>query len=463
MTKIREFFKNKWVRFAIVGGLYLFWVIWMQSWGWLILMPVIFDIYISKKVPWDFWNLLKPKFPKFRWLIEWFDALIFAFIAATFVNTFIFQLYAIPTSSLEKTLLVGDRLYVSKVAFGPRVPQTPLTLPLMHNKLPGTTGTNSYLTWIQNEYKRLAGFGEVQRNDIVVFNFPVGDTIITGHENPDYYGWVRNYGSENINSPKFWNLYYQQMGMRVNSTPEIKTRPVDKRENYVKRCVAVGGDSIQIVDGYVYINGEKENDWEGRQFDYLITTDGSKINPKFLQKIGVANEDIEFSGNRYALPLTASMAEEIRRLPNIASVDRLNKYVKNDSKNIYPFSPRYNWTKDNFGPMYVPKKGATVEITNKTEPIYRRLIEVYEENTFEQKDGLFYINGEQTTTYTFKMNYYWMMGDNRDNSADARMWGFVPEDHVVGKPIFVLFSTDKDKSFFEGIRFNRIFKKVHSW
>lgn len=434
----------RYIKFGTVAVLYILWVIWMENYWLLLGLPILFDIYVSKKVHWAFWKPRKKVSKQKKVILEWTDALIFAVVVSTFIKIFIFELYAIPTPSLEKTLLVGDRLVVSKTSYGPRLPNTPVYLPFVHNTLPLTKSTNSYIEAILMPYKRLAGLSEIENYDLVVFNFPAGDTILVGHENPDYYTWIRQLGKDVI-----------------ESNYEIKSRPVDRRENYVKRCVAIAGDTMTIIDGQIFINGEKEPAFKGIQYDYVITTNGSSINPKVLERMDIAKDDITIvRSDTYVMPLTKEKYEKMKSMPVIKSVQRLNKLQPADSSNVFPFNPNYNWTKDNFGPLWIPERGTTVKLTMKTLPLYERVISAYEENTLEVKDSVIYINGEKADSYTFKMNYYYMIGDNRDNSLDARMWGFVPEDHIVGKPVMVFFSLDKDKSFPRSIRWDRIFKII---
>lgn len=426
--------------FAIVSVLYILWVIWLRSYWMFIGLAIIFDIYISKKVK---WNIFKPKEgqKKKKW-VEWVDALVFALVVSSLIKIFIFQLYAIPTGSLEKTLQIGDRLFVSKLSYGPQMPMTPIAFPLVHNTI---FGVNSYIEWPHWEYKRLAGLGAVKRNDIVVFNFPVGDTILVGRENPDYYEWVRNEG---------WDY--------VHSTYEIKTRPLDKKENFVKRCVAIAGDSLTIVDSKVYINGEPQKNYKGIQYNYMVKTNGEQINPKAFERLEIYRADqtaIPGTGN-YMLPLTDEMVEKLKLFPMIVAVERIISPKGKYEPHIYPHDPAFPWNNDNFGPLWIPKKGATIELTRENIILYRRVIDVYEYNNYEEKDGKVFIDGKQVDKYTFKQNYYWMMGDNRHNSADSRSWGFVPEDHVVGKPVMIFYSLNEEKSFPSNIRWDRLFKIV---
>lgn len=447
---MKDILTNKWVKFSFWGLLYLLWVIWLGNYWFLFGMPVIFDIYVSKKVHWSFWKKKNPPNGKQTKTVEWIDAIIFAVIAASFIRMFFFEAYVIPTSSMEKTMLVGDYLFVSKVAYGPKLPNTPLSFPFVHQSMPLTNSkVNSYVEWIKKPYKRLGGFTTVKNNDVVVFNFPEGDTIAVKYASQNYYEMVRAYGWERVNNDE-------------RTFGKIYSRPVDKKENYIKRCVGVAGDSIEIVDGQVYVNGKMQEEHDGRQYVYEVITNGSLFSPRVLEDMGVAVADREMiSGGRYRFPLTNEQVEKFKKLKNVVSVKKQIMPAGNANVYIFPHTMEaYPWNEDNFGPLYIPKKGATVDINMTNLAIYQRIIGVYEGNKLEVKDSVIYINGQPASTYTFKMNYYWMMGDNRHKSADSRYWGFVPEDHVVGKASIIWMSLDKDKSFPASIRFNRIFKVI---
>lgn len=439
---MKNIYKNKWVRFSIAVIIFVLWVIWIGNYWLLIGTPIFFDIYISKRVHWAFWK--KKGVKKQTKLVEWVDALIFAVVAATLIRMFFIEAYTIPTSSMEKSLLVGDYLFVSKASYGPRIPNTPIAFPFAHHTLPLTKSTPAYLEWVKWPYKRLAGLGQIERNDAVVFNFPEGDTVVIEHQEQSYYQMVRMLGRQNV-----WNRF------------TIQVRPKDKKENYIKRCVGVPGDKIEIKDGQLLVNNEKQEYFPGRQFRYIILTNGTRINPRVLKRIGVSFEDQmnAQSSNQYFLPLTDEMAQKIEALPN---VDTVIKHVnRNDAHDyIWPHHPSYKWNEDNFGPILLPEKNVKIPLTLENLPLYERLITVYEENSLELVDGKIYINGEETNYYAPKLDYYWLMGDNRHSSQDSRFWGFVPEDHVVGKAVFIWLSLDKDKKFLNKIRWSRLFKKI---
>lgn len=440
---------NKWVKFAFWGLLYLLWVIWFGNYWFLIGLGIIFDVYVTKKVHWAFWKKKNPPNGKQTKTVEWIDAIIFAVIAASFIRLFFFEAYVIPTSSMEKSMLVGDYLFVSKISYGPKMPNTPLSVPFVHQALPGTNyKVNSYVEWIKRPYRRIGGLSEVKNNDVVVFNFPNGDTVALNYPSQDYHELVRMYGHDAIHND-------------TRTFGKIVSRPVDKKENYIKRCVAIAGDELKITDGQVFINGQAQKIFGGVQYDYMVTTDGSLINEKVMDKLKIARDDREmYSGGRYRFPLTNEQRDQISKLSNVVSVVRLTMPAGTYDSAIFPHSENYPWNVDNFGPLQIPKKGTTVDLTLENLPIYERIIDVYEENELQVKDSTIYINGKVATSYTFNMDYYWMMGDNRHRSADSRYWGFVPEDHVVGKAALIWLSLDKDKKMFSKIRFNRLLRAV---
>ena len=461
--------KKQYIKFAIAAVLYGLFILWMQN-GWLALGYILLiDIYLTKYIPWGFWK--KTKNPTLKSIFDWVDDIIFALVAVYFINLFVFQNYQIPSSSLEKSLLVGDYLFVSKVSYGPRVPNTPLSFPLVQNTLP-ILNCKSYLDWPSWGYKRVAGLGKIQRNDIVVFNFPAGDTVATLQQNPDYYTLVQMYGREAVR-------------MNKQSFGDIIYRPVDKRENYVKRCVGLPGDSLSIRNNQVYINGKAARNPKNMQLNYFVETE-TPLTETMFRNWGVSRDDympygqpctvtdpetLSFLGFQpnangaynlvYRFPMTEAMVAQVKKLPSVKKV--IVEPEVFGGTMYYPVDYDNGWTRDNYGPIWIPKRGATIELTPENLALYRRCIKNYENNELEEKDGVVYINGEKASTYTFKYDYYWMMGDNRHNSADSRSWGFVPEDHIVGKPIMIWLSLDKDRSLFDGgIRWNRLFRWVDS-
>jgi signal peptidase I len=444
---MKEILSNKWFKFIIAGGLYLLWVIWMGNYWWLIGLGVVFDIYVTEKVHWAFWKKRNPPNGKQTKLVEWIDAIIFAVIAASFIRMFFIEAYVIPTSSMEKSLLVGDYLFVSKTAYGPKTPNTPLSFPFVHNTMP-VIGGKSYVEWIKKPYNRMKGFSKIKNDDVVVFHFPEGDTVALNMQNSSYYQLVRGYGRANV-----WN--------NPRDFGEVVARPVDKRENYIKRCIAIPGDELKVEKGKVFINGKPQKEIPGIQYNYLVKTNGSSINPKALDKLKIAEADRNiYSSEQYQFPLTNENRTKIKEFGNVTAVDETIEEPGKWERDIFPSDERFQWNVDNLGPIKIPAKGATVNLTVDNLPLYKRIIDIYENNDLVVKDSTIFINGKEATNYTFKMDYYWMMGDNRHNSADSRYWGFVPEDHVVGKAKFIWLSLDKDRSFPGKIRIGRMFSVI---
>lgn len=370
---------------------------------------------------------------------EWTEAIIFAVVAATFIRMFLIEAYTIPTPSMEQSLLVGDYLFVSKVNYGARVPNTPLAFPLVHHTIP-VINTKSFLEWIKWPYKRLWGFQDIERNDIVVFNYPY----------PEFYKGQRIYGT----SPDYRLIE--------------PTRPVDKRENYIKRCVAVPGDLLEVKQGQIYINEEIGKNPEKYEMKYYVTTkNGSPLSIKKLQQnIGLSsneNENGYTASGKYLLTLTPENVEKIKGLPIVESVTAEADLTGPDRPDVFPSDlQNFTFSKDNFGPITIPKKGETVKIDASNIALYDRIIDIYEKHDLEQKGNQILIDGKPATEYTFAMDYYFMMGDNRHNSLDSRFWGFVPEDHIVGKPVLIWMSLDKFKSGFSKIRWNRLLRSPNS-
>ncbi|HRZ42930.1 MAG TPA: signal peptidase I [Bacteroidales bacterium] len=390
---------------------------------------------------------------------EWADAIIFAVVAALIIRTFLIEAYTIPTSSMEGSLLVGDFLFVSKYAYGPKAPNTPLTVPFTHHTMP-VIGGKSYSEAIKLPYHRFRGLGKVKRGDAVVFNYPSGDTVILGEDATNYY--IALMDAEIMAKARFGSEYQPGMGRQLlyqQFGDRIIARPVDKRENYIKRCVAIAGDTLEIKNREIYINGVKTATPQGVQYSYMITVDGSAYLDQLWEKYNIT--DIGQFMHGYIVHTTPAIAEKIRssRIPGISSIDM---YPQQPGNAIFPQDTlNFHWSLDNFGPLYIPKAGDRIELTPQNLSLYRRAIVVYEGNKLESRDGKVYLNDQPATHYTFKMNYYWMMGDNRHNSLDSRYWGFVPEDHVVGKAVFVWASLDKNKGWLNGkIRWDKLFRKV---
>ncbi len=373
---------------------------------------------------------------------EWADAVIFAVIAATIIRTFMIEAYTIPTSSMEKSLLVGDYLFVSKVSYGPKVPNTPIAFPFAHHTLPLTQFTKSYLEWVKLPYYRFPGFRTIDNNDVVVFNYPDGDTVALQMQNQSYYALVREMGRDNV-----WRTY------------DVVSRPVDKRENYIKRCVGIAGDTLEIIDGFIFINGQLLPDPPNTQHNYQVYTDGSPLSPRIMDRYDITDWGQAATGV-YILAMTQEVADQVAKVNNVSEVVRMTRSPGRAERYIFPHDLAYPWNEDQFGPLYIPKKGQTIAINPMNIVLYERIIDVYEGNELEVRDEKVYINGQQTNSYTFNMDYFWLVGDNRHNSADSRFWGFVPEDHVVGRAMFVWLSLDKNKNFLNKIRFKKTFRVI---
>lgn len=416
---------------------------------------------------------------------SWIDALLFAVAAAYIIRACWFELYTIPTSSMESSLMIGDFLSVNKLEYGVRMPNTPVAIPFVHNKLPLTDHAKSYTEIVKLPYLRSKPIHKVRRNDVVVFNYPDGDTVVAERQAESYYAIVREFEAMlNPNASradqqnyiyrynpneiariqqKYAGNYYKGKGRdAVWKEYHILDRPVDKRENYVKRCIAVAGDELKIVGKQVYINGKAVTNPARIQYSYIVThPTGMQLSTKKRKELNINEEDAQrVDQYSWFFRLNAEQCGKLRKMGYDVQVyeDPAGEY----DPAIFPHSPEYQWNKDNFGPLTIPAKGMTVPLNDKNIVLYEQIIRQYENNKLEVKDGKVYINGQVATQYTFKMDYYFMMGDNRHNSADSRFWGFVPEDHVVGKASFVWLSVDKFKTWGDKgkIRTNRMFKKI---
>ena len=467
--------RKQWLKFIVVLVPYLLFLFWLKSWLGLLVIPFIYDVYISRKIRWSWW---KDAEGPVRFIMSWVDALVFALVAVYFINLFFFQNYVIPSSSLEKSLLTGDYLFVSKVSYGPRIPETPLTMPLTQHTMP-IINTKSYIEWPQWDYRRVKGLGKVQLNDIVVFNYPAGDTILTEekYQANDYYAMVYSFGQQIYQSQMpnpitpdslspqqqldYFNMLYNIGRNYIVNNPNeygrIDHRPTDMRENYVKRCVGLPGQTLQIKNRIVYLDGKANKEPENVQYTYYVKLKAD-LPDDLLKELGISGEDLLSLNQNGYMPLTKKAVKVLSARKDLVASIRLNTDAATGE--VYPLNAVTGWTRDNYGPIWIPKKGETVQLTLKNIALYERPIRVYEHNQLDIRNGKIYINGRETHSYTFKMDYYWMMGDNRHNSADSRYWGFVPEDHIVGKPIFIWWSSDPDRRGFSGIRWNRLFRWV---
>ena len=397
---------------------------------------------------------------------DWLDAVVFALVAAVIIRGMFVELYNIPSSSMEKSLLVGDHVMVSKMAYGPKMAQTPLAVPLIHNVIPGTNGTvESYSKLIHLPYHRYPGLGHVKRYDAVVFHYPDGDTMCTAQfSNQSYHTLVRKYGREAVMQDRVYDEY----GQRVE-IGKIRVRPVDKRENFIKRCIGLPGEDVQIVDWQVLVNGQPIETPSEAQYTYAVLFNPIVVPERVLDQMGVSHEDIDrahqqmFLNNTYyyILPLSPSIAAKMAGKYEVLDIQPFIHPTDSTGNNdLFPYVKELNWSIDNYGPVHIPAKGEPLQLTMETLPFYRRVIEVYEGNELKVKDGKIYINGKEATSYTPRMDYYWMMGDNRHNSIDSRYWGFVPEDHIVGKATTVYYSHDKDHNKVRWDRFLRNASKL---
>ncbi len=468
--------KTRWLRFGLVSAIFFAWVAWMGNWWLSLLWLLLIDIYITGYIPFTWWK--KSKNAAVRTVMSWVDAIVYALILVYFIFAFVGQNYQIPSSSLEKTLLTGDYLWVNKVLYGPRVPITPVHFPLVHNKMP-LLGCDSYLDSPSLEYRRLKGLRNIESGDIVVFNFPAGDTVVTKlEESPEYYYMLRQrYSREYIAAhPEIFG--------------EIKYRPVDRRQNFVKRAVGMPGETLKIVNDTIYINGKPQALPENVQFSYVVATSHMLDNEtELLHDLGISTGDVSRlnftpeereilagilpeSANSpyiYMLPLTTEMINTLRERGYINGLKKTNLIFPTTGEQAFLFpSPVANkWTLSNYGGeqgLLIPAKGTTIKLNRTAWDTYNRCIRNYEGHTdaYLGSDGRVYIDGKPADTYTFALDYYFMMGDNRDLSQDSRFWGFVPEDHIVGTPMFVLISFDKDRSMFDGgIRWKRILRDAN--
>ncbi len=449
MQKIKAFFRNKWTGFVLASAVWTLWfVVWTGNWWMLLGIPVLYDLYITGWFRRRVWSRNAEwcrRSAVYRTAYEWVNAILFATVVATLVHIYVFQMYVIPTSSMEKTLLVGDYLYVSKVTYGPQMPNTPLSFPFVHHTMPFSQTRPSFSDAVQWPYRRLRGLRRIERNDVVVFNFPAGDTVLLENQAVTYYDVLRSY----------CQTYGDAEGRRrLFAEHTVAARPVDKRENYIKRCVALPGDTLRVVNGEVWIDGVRREPVPERQFSYVVQT-SAPFSQYAIANLGVT----EYSGNgsSYYMMLTDENARRVEAMNNGVSIRR---YSAGPNSDVYPQPAVPLWSQDNYGPVWIPARGAQIELTEWNAALYGRIIEAYEGHRLERDGDRFLIDGEPADTYTFAMDYYWMMGDNRHNSADSRFWGFVPEDHIVGKASFVWLSLDPDRRFPANIRWNRMFRKV---
>lgn len=465
-----------WIVLIILFG------IWAASWIPFLAILYVLDLYWWHFINWDWWKNIQNSF--LRNVMSWVDAIVFALCAVWILQNFFFQNFQIPTTSLEKTMMAGDYLLVSKYHYGPRVPMTPLSLPLFQHTIAiGQTNLGkSYLEKPQVNYRRMPGLTDMERYDIVVFNYPNGDTVCTKCENPDYYSLCQQYGRERVWSDK-------------KTFGDVVYRPVDRRENYVKRLVGMPGETLQIIDRQVMIDGKPLKDPQYLQHFYLVLakapisetywrkelgiyTKGNNTtlnpdiypikDPSVYSHLGIEPDSVTNTYKPlYQVNMTREMVAKLEKSGKVEWVHEMPLEWGEQPGVVYPQNELSDWTSSNFGPLWIPKRGASIKLTDENVKLYGRCIRSYEQNLKTGKGqgnqlvridkDKYELNGEPAAEYTFQMDYFWMMGDNRDNSLDSRFWGFVPEDHVVGTPLFVWFSINQETGEWRG---DRWFKQV---
>lgn len=443
------------------------------------LLPYIFFVKIGLDDTAKFVGLSKFKIEPSKLIKNWIDPIIFAVIAASIIRGYFIEAFTIPTSSLEKSLMVGDFLFVNKFAYGPKIPQTPLSFPFAHHTLPLSETTKSYLEWIKLPYFRLPGFGSVKNNHIVVFNYPDGDTVLLSEQNVSYYA-IKRYFAQIIENEEVRagqqrqsKAYYAARANELINNEDavnllngkrmgkIVARPVDKREHYVKRCVGIAGDNFEVRDGEIYINDKLQEMPKNAQHNYIVKCDsrlfGDEItlqngrvslsNLKLLDELDIYATEVGILAESkdttvYRLNMPRHVAEKVKQMAGVVSVVRQNEAEGSMEPSIFPHNPAYAWNNDNFGPLLIPKKGMNISIDTHNVCLYEKIMNTYDDGIHQiskQGSQVLY-DGKPISSYTFKQDYYFMMGDNRHNSADSRSWGMVPYDHIVGSPFFVWFS-----------------------
>jgi signal peptidase I len=434
--------KRKLTWFLVSAVTWSLLVVWLNAWFLLLLNLVIYDIHISKRIDWSLKSYALPKW--FRKPLEWTSLIIAAIVISVAIKILLVEAYKIPSHSMEGSLKAGDYIFVSKLAYGPKLPNTPLHFPFMPDHL--RNGRKTYSKKLLMPYKRLRGISQVNRDDVIVFSFPEGDTMVVQYPGQNYYSLVRQYGRTYIHEHF-----------------DIIAHPVDRRENFIKRCIGLPGDTVEILHGRVLVNNTFQPFMADQKFKFYVKTVADKLSSNVLDSIKISEEEVTYNpaNSLHVIYLTIEQSLMLREVPGVRSIQRFTEPVLSfHNKEIFPHDPNFKWTNDLFGPLIIPGKGMQIVLDEQTYPFYQRAIEVYEENDVDISNGLFYINNQAAETYRFKMDYYFVLGDNRHNSADSRHWGFVPEDHLLGKAVVIWLSSDPNDSFVGGLRKDRIFRPI---
>lgn len=462
---MNKFLQTHYIKFyiAVVGITSL--AIWISFWWILILLPIYYDFYITKKIKWLFWRPKNyPHIAHYK-LIVISESIVWAFLLALFARVFLFEAYTIPSPSMENTLYEGDYILTTKIQYGPRLPITPLSVPFIHNTLPFSDETNSYSTSIKGRYKRLKGFTSPQRNDILVFNFPNGDTVLTEHPQESYPYITRQFAQQfksldikDHNPVLSQEEYIVKARQFILENYKFSTRPIDKKEYFVKRCIGIPGDKVELKNSLVFINDSLIESPTSLQHQYYINSKSNEKLTNLLKKYKY-NKELR---NETGFFVTDTLAEIIKRQTFIESINKLEFIdVTNSHVHLYPHHKGFQWSIDNYGPVIVPKKGMKIMLNEFNINLYQRVIEKYEHQKIEIKHDTVLINNEITDSYIFTMDYYFVLGDNRHNSLDSRFWGFLPEDHIVGKGVYLWLSLDKSKPYSKKIRWKRMLQTIN--
>lgn len=437
------------VLFVLLALAFSGFCLWLGRYWLLLFNLILFDWIVTRRVRWQFWHRYNSK-GRLSLVSEWIDAMVFAFLAAWLIRTFLLEAFTIPTASMYRTLYAGDFVFVSKLHYGPRTPITPVAMPFAQHTLPFTESTPSYSTAWQLPYRRLKGFSQIKRNDVIVFNYPEGDTVASLYQSDvSYYQLCKNYGRQQVrNDPARFG--------------EIVYRPLDRRETFVKRCIALPGDTLQIIHGTVYVNGVQLPETSGVTYQHIINTSSPLLHTDDFGTDGSPEaEYMNQAGNFVNLPLTQLQAVAIGKCDKVKAIRRYeNAVFSYATPEVFPFSPCCRWTEDNYGPLVIPSRGDTIWLTPENLAISARIITAFEGHTLAVNGSQILIDGTQTDYYIPKLNYYFTLGDNRHNSSDSRYWGFVPEDHVVGKAVLIWLSKDNNRPFPGNIRWNRMMRRI---